>query len=292
MAKAPTNMAKSVKDRLLRIARREGRVFDVLLVRFALERLLYRLSISSHRDRFVLKGGMLVTIWVADDNRVTRDADFLGHGDSNPDRLVSDFREIMGIESSDGLIFDIDTLTATIIREDMEYGGVRLKTAAYLEKTRIPVTIDIGFGDALADATQRLNYPTLLDLPAPQVRSYPPATVIAEKFQAMVALGVLNGRMKDYYDLWAIPRAISIPDDDLDAAIRATFERRATPIPSERPPGLSAEMIGDQGKQQQWRAYAASLELANVSLETIIDAVWDLVGPSCGRLAATTGDEA
>jgi hypothetical protein len=225
---------------------------------------------------------MLVTIWVADDNRVTRDADFLGHGDSNPDRLVSDFREIMGIESSDGLIFDIDTLTATIIREDMEYGGVRLKTAAYLEKTRIPVTIDIGFGDALADATQRLNYPTLLDLPAPQVRSYPPATVIAEKFQAMVALGVLNGRMKDYYDLWAIPRAISIPDDDLDAAIRATFERRATPIPSERPPGLSAEMIGDQGKQQQWRAYAASLELANVSLETIIDAVWDLVGPHAG----------
>lgn len=292
MAKAPTNMAKSVKDRLLSIARREGRVFDVLLVRFALERLLYRLSISSHRDRFVLKGGMLVTIWVTDDNRVTRDADFLGHGDSNPDRLVSDFREIMGIESSDGLIFDIDALTATIIREDMEYGGVRLKTAAYLEKTRIPVTIDIGFGDALADATQRLNYPTLLDLPAPQVRSYPPATVIAEKFQAMVALGVLNGRMKDYYDLWAIPRAISIPADDLDAAIRATFERRATPIPNERPPGLSAEMIGDQGKQQQWRAYAASLELANVSLETIIDAVWDLVGPSCGRLAATTGDEA
>lgn len=292
MAKAPTNMAKSVKDRLLSIARREGRVFDVLLVRFVLERLLYRLSMSAHRDRFVLKGGMLVTIWVSDDNRVTRDADFLGHGDSNPDQLVFDFREIMGIESDDGLIFDIDALTATIIREDMEYGGVRLKTAAYLEKTRIPVTIDIGFGDALADATQRLNYPTLLDLPAPQVRSYPPATVIAEKFQAMVALGVLNGRMKDYYDLWAIPRAISIPDDDLDAAIRATFERRATPIPSERPPGLSAEMIGDQGKQQQWRAYAASLELANVSLETIIDAVWDLVGPSCGRLAATTGDEA
>lgn len=292
MAKAPTNMAKSVKDRLLSIARRDGRVFDVLLVRFALERLLYRLSMSAHRDRFVLKGGMLVTIWVSDDNRVTRDADFLGHGDSNPDRLVSDFREIMGVESDDGLIFDIDALTATIIREDMEYGGVRLKTAAYLEKTRIPVTIDIGFGDALADAPQRLNYPTLLDLPAPQVRSYPPATVIAEKFQAMVALGVLNGRMKDYYDLWAIPRAISIPDDDLDAAIRATFERRATPIPSERPPGLSAEMIGDQGKQQQWRAYAASLELANVSLETIIDAVWDLVGPSCGRLAATTGDVA
>ncbi|MES2176116.1 MAG: nucleotidyl transferase AbiEii/AbiGii toxin family protein [Pseudomonadota bacterium] len=159
-------MAKSVKDRLLNIARQEGRVFDVL--RFALERLLYRLSVSEHRDRFVLKGGMLVTVWVEDDNRVTRDADFLGHGDPDPERLAADFREIMAIESEDGLVFDLDALAATAIREDMEYGGTRLKTAAYIEKTRIPVTIDIGFGDAMADATQQLDYPTLLDLPAPQ----------------------------------------------------------------------------------------------------------------------------
>lgn len=292
MGKAPTNMAKSVKDRLLNIARKEGRAFDVLLVRFALERLLYRLSISAHRDRFVLKGGMLVTVWVADDNRVTRDADFLGHGDADPDRLAADFQEIMAIDSDDGLAFDIDALAATVIREEMEYGGVRLKTAAYLERTRIPVTVDIGFGDAMADATQRLDYPTLLDLPVPQVRSYPPATVIAEKFQAMVALGVLNGRMKDYYDLWAIPRAIDISDNDLDAAIRATFERRGTPIPNERPPGLSAEMVDDVVKQRQWRAYATSLELDNVSLESIIDAVWGLVGPSCTRIVSQAGGEA
>lgn len=291
MAKAPTNMAKSVKDRLLNIARKEGRAFDILLVRFALERLLYRLSISAHRDRFVLKGGMLVTVWVADDNRVTRDADFLGHGDADPDRLIADFGEIMAIESDDGLAFDIDALAATVIREEMEYGGVRLKTAAYLERTRIPVTIDIGFGDAMADAAQRLDYPTLLDLPAPQVRSYPPATVIAEKFQAMVALGVLNGRMKDYYDLWAIPRAIDISADDLDAAISATFERRRTLIPKERPPGLSVEMFGDEGKQRQWRAYAASLKLDAVSLESIIEEVWELVGPSCTRIVARSGNK-
>jgi predicted nucleotidyltransferase component of viral defense system len=292
MAKAPTNVAKSIKDRLLNIARKEGRAFDVLLVRFALERLLYRLSISAHSDRFVLKGGMLVTVWVADDNRVTRDADFLGHGDADPDRLIADFGEIMAIESDDGLAFDIDALTAMVIREEMEYGGVRLKTAAYLERTRIPVTIDIGFGDAMVDATQRLDYPTLLDLPAPQVRCYPPATVIAEKFQAMVELGVLNGRMKDYYDLWAIPRAIDISADDLDAAISATFERRRTPIPKERPPGLSAEMFGDEGKQRQWRAYAASLELDAISLESIIEAVWELVGPSCARIVARSDSEA
>lgn len=290
MAKTPTNMAKSVKDRLLNIARQEGRVFDVLLVRFALERLLYRLSVSEHRERFVLKGGMLVTVWVEDDNRVTRDADFLGHGDPDPERLAADFREIMAIESDDGLVFDLDVLAATAIREEMEYGGTRLKTAAYLEKTRIPVTIDIGFGDAMADATQQLDYPTLLDLPAPNVRAYPPATVIAEKFQAMVALGVLNGRMKDYYDLWAIPRALDIAADNLDAAITATFERRQTAIPKERPPGLSAEMVNDEVKQRQWRAYAASVELENVSLESIIDKVWELVGPSCARILAKAAE--
>lgn len=192
----------------------------------------------------------------------------------------------MSIESDDGLVFDLDALAATAIREEMEYGGTRLKTSAYLEKTRIPVTIDIGFGDAMADATQQLDYPTLLDLPAPNVRAYPPATVIAEKFQAMVALGVLNGRMKDYYDLWAIPRALDIAADDLDAAITATFERRQTAIPTERPPGLSAEMVDDEVKQRQWRAYAASVELQNVSLESIIDKVWGLVGPSCARIVA------
>ncbi len=290
MVRSPANLAKSVKDRLLNISRREGRAFDVLLVRFALERLLYRLSVSEYRERFVLKGGMLVTAWIDDDNRVTRDADFLGYGDANPDKLVADFRAIMQIEGDDGLVFDADGLVATAIREEMEYGGVRLKTAAYLERTRIPVTIDIGFGDALADAAQQLDYPTLLDLPVPHIRSYPPATVIAEKFQAMVALGVLNGRMKDYYDLWAIPRNLEIASEDLDVAIRATFERRGTPIPTERPPGLSAEMMEDETKQRQWRAYAASVELEGVGLNSIIDAVWNLVGPSCKRLTQRLPD--
>jgi hypothetical protein len=168
----------------------------------------------------------------------------------------------------------------------MEYGGVRLRTAAYLERTRIPVTIDIGFGDAMADATRQLEYPTLLDLPAPHVRSYPPATVVAEKFQAMVALGVLNGRMKDYYDLWAIPRNLAIAPNALDAAIRTTFERRKTASPTDRPPGLSAPMVEDETKQRQWRAYAASLELEAITLESVVDAIWDLVGPSCARLTA------
>jgi len=288
MAKPPVNLAKSVKDRLLNLARAEGKVFDVVLVRFALERLLYRLSLSAHRDRFVLKGGMLVTVWLDDDNRVTRDADFLGHGDADADRLVADFQEIMSVDVDDGLVFDVDNLSATAIREEMEYGGTRLKTVAYLEKTRIPITIDIGFGDAMADPTRQLDYPTMLDLPAPNIRTYPPATVIAEKFQAIVVLGIANGRMKDFYNLWAIPRSIDVPDEELDAALAATFARRETAMPTERPAGLTPEMADDANKQRQWKAYAASIELENVELQEVVDAIWALIGPACERLTRTS----
>ena len=228
---------------------------------------------------------MLVTVWLDDDNRVTRDADFLGHGDADSERHVADFREIMSVDVDDGLVFDVDNLSATAIREEMEYGGTRLKTVAYLEKTRIPITIDIGFGDAMADPTRQLDYPTLLDLPAPNIRTYPPATVIAEKFQAIVVLGIANGRMKDFYDLWAIPRSINVPDEELDAALAATFARRETAIPTERPAGLTPEMANDANKQRQWNAYAASIELENVKLQEVVDAIWALIGPACERLA-------
>jgi predicted nucleotidyltransferase component of viral defense system len=288
MARAPVNLPRSIKDRLLKLSRAEGRVFDVVLVRFALERLLYRLSLTSHRERFILKGGMLVTIWLEDDNRVTRDVDFLGHGDADAGKLVQDFQEIMSVDAEDGLVFDVGALTAAAIREEMEYGGTRLRTFAYLERTRIPITIDIGFGDALADATQELDYPTLLDLPAPRVRAYPPEAVIAEKFQAMVNLGILNGRMKDYYDLWAIPRTMTIAAENLDAAIAATFERRRTAVPTERPPGLTAEMVESADKQRQWRAYTYSIGLEAVPLQEVVDVVWDLVGNSCARLTSQT----
>ncbi len=284
MAREPANLAASVKDRLLNLARRDGRVFDVVLVRYALERLLYRLSVSQHRDRFVLKGGMLVTIWLAGGNRETRDADFLGHGDASEAMIRATFAEIMGIASDDGLRFDIDSMTATTIRDEMEYGGIRLRVPAYLERTRIPMVIDIGFGDALATAPEELAYPTLLDMKVPRIRSYPPATVIAEKFQAMVALGIGNGRMKDYYDLWALPQAMPIAADDLDAAIRATFERRRTDIPRERPPGLSNAFVNDDTKQRQWRAYATSIDLEGVALAEVVEAIWAFVQPSCLRL--------
>jgi Nucleotidyl transferase AbiEii toxin, Type IV TA system len=192
----------------------------------------------------------------------------------------------MALDGEDGLSFDVDRLSVTPIRDDMEYGGTRLRTTAYLERTRIPATLDIAFGDALADTPRELSYPTLLDMQPPNIHTYSPATVIAEKFQAMVALGIANGRMKDYYDLWAIPKTVKISGDELDAAIGATFARRETPIPAERPAGLSAEFTGDETKQRQWRAYAESIKLASISLEEIVEAVWALVEPSCERLTA------
>lgn len=292
MAKGTSNLAASIKQRLLNLARAEGRVYEVVLVRYALERLLYRLSISDQRDQFILKGGMLVTLWIESDNRETRDADFLGYGDADQEKLRAVFADMMSIEADDGLKFDVESLTATAIREEMEYGGVRLRTTAYLERSRIPITIDVGFGDALATAAPSFAYPSLLGMESPRIRAYPPATVIAEKFQAMVALGVANGRMKDYFDLWAIPRALPIVDADLDAAIRATFARRGTGIPLDRPPSLSATFTGDEAKQRQWRAYAQSIELEGVTLEEVVEAVWALVGPSCARTGSPSRDEA
>ncbi|MER9254529.1 nucleotidyl transferase AbiEii/AbiGii toxin family protein [Mesorhizobium sp. M0598] len=287
MASEGGNRAASIKQRLLNLARRDGRVYEVVLVRYALERLLYRLSISAQRDRFILKGGMLVTLWLEGGNRETRDADFLGFGDADQERLRTDFAEIMAINvDDDGLIFDIQELRATIIREDVAYNGVRLRTTALLERTRIPVTIDIGFGDILSTPAPTLAYPSLLGMETPSIRTYPPAAVIAEKFQAMVALGVINGRMKDYFDLWAIPQALTIPDAELDAAISATFKRRGTSIPTDLPPGLSEAFLRDASKQAQWRAYTRSIQLEGVTLDEVVAEIWKLVGPSCARLSA------
>lgn len=284
MAEPTGNIAASVKQRLLNISREQGRGFDILLVRFALERLLLRLSKSEYRDRFILKGGMLITQWFDHDNRETRDMDFLGFGSDEPEAVKSIFAKIMQIASDDGLAFDINTITAIPIREAMEYGGIRLRTAAYLEKTRVPVVLDIGFGDALADPGQTIDYPSILGMDRPSIRSYPPASVIAEKFQAVVALGLANGRMKDFYDLWAVPRALDIEAEALDAAIAATFERRGTPIPTERPAGLSQAMALEPTAQQRWRAYVESLGLPAADFQSVLDEIWELLGTSCARL--------
>lgn len=266
MAKPLTNLQDSVRQRLLNLAKTKQQPFDVVLVKYGIERVLLRLAGSEHRNRFVLKGGLLVTIWIDDLMRVTRDVDFLGYGDDDAETLKTVFKEILSIDLKDGLAFDVESLTAQPIREEAEYGGTRLKTTAYLANTRIPITIDIGFGDAVVPAVEEIDYPHLLDAEVTSVRAYPPATVIAEKFQAIIALGMINGRMKDYYDLWAIPQSVIIAGDALDAAIKATFDRRGTPVPNDIPPGLSEAFYTSPEKIRQWDAYARSINFSQASL--------------------------
>lgn len=265
------NMGASVRARLLDVARVRNQPHELLLTRYALERLLYRLSTTKHRERFVLKGAMLMTIWFDDPLRPTRDLDLLGFGDSDPQAMLAVFREICAVEIDDGVVFDVAGLQIDLIRENLEYGGLRIKTNATIGGARVRVVIDIGFGDAVEPGITELELPVLLDLPAPRLRAYPRETVIAEKFQAMVVLGRANSRMNDFHDIWVLSRAYEFSDDALARAIAATFARRKTPIPVERPYGLTRAFAEDSGKQQQWAAFADGVEAELPSLAKIVD---------------------
>ncbi len=255
MAKELKNVGASVRARLLQFAKASGQSFDLVLTRFALERLLYRLGQSPHADRFVLKGAMLMMSWFDDPHRGTRDLDLLGFGESEAEPMLATFREIMSLEAADGVEFDIAALRVDRIREELEYGGLRLRTTASISGARIGLTIDIGFGDAMEPGAEVLDYPSMLEFPAPRLRAYARETVIAEKFQAMVALGRANSRMKDFYDIWILSRSFAFEDDRLARAIAATFARRGTAIPAELPDGLTPAFAQDDQKQRQWKAF-------------------------------------
>jgi len=195
------NVAASVRARLLNLARERGQALELLLTRYALERLLHRLGLSRYRERFVLKGAMLLAVWIDDPTRATRDVDLLGFGDPSPEAILAAFREIVSIVVNDGLAFDAESMRLDAIREQLEYGGVRLRTTALLAGARIRAAIDIGIGDATEPGLVNLDLPVLLDQPKPNIRGYAPETVVAEKLQAMVVLGLANSRMKDFYDV-------------------------------------------------------------------------------------------
>ena len=190
---------------------------------YALERLLHRLSLSPHRERFVLKGAMLLATWFDEPHRATRDVDLLGFGDPAGEALLATFREVTAIDVDDGVSFDLKGLRIEAIRQEVEYGGSRLRTTAALAGARIPITVDIGFGDAVEPGIEYIDLPVLLDMPSPHLRAYPPETVIAEKFHAMVALGMANSRMKDYYDVWMLTSAFELEPSTLAAGHRGNL---------------------------------------------------------------------
>lgn len=263
MAREPRNIGASVRARLLDRSRAERSDYQILLTRYALERLLYRLSVSEHRDRFILKGAMLFVTWVADPFRPTRDLDLLGHGDSDVEAISDVFRAIcVQPVADDGVVFDVDALQAAPIREEVEYGGVRLRTTAMIAGARIPIQVDVGFGDAVTPAPVEVEYPTLLDNPAPHLRAYPVETVVAEKFEALTKLGIANGRLKDFYDLWLVSKTFNFDHQALTDAVHRTFQRRGTTLPSQPPTGLTDEFVA--AWSTQWRAFLGRERMAAV----------------------------
>ena len=252
----PVNMAASVHHQLLAMAKERNVDFNNLLTRYALERLLYRMSLSGFASRFVLKGALLFEIWSTEMFRTTKDADFLLLGPGSVSELETMFREICGVEvEEDGLRFLAETITAEEIREDQAYQGVRVTLLAMLGVARIPVQVDIGLGDAVVPAPQEANFPTLLGLPSPRLASYTRESAIAEKFEAMVALGMPNPRMKDLFDIWALSRRFSFRGPVLAGAIEATFRRRDREIPLAPPLALTSAFSRDSVKQMQWVAF-------------------------------------
>jgi hypothetical protein len=285
------NVAASVRQRLLSRAREQREDFGLLLTRFGTERLLYRLGESEYGASFVLKGAMLFPLWGMDKHRPTRDADLLGFGENTEAHLMEVFQDVCRLAvEDDGLRFDPQSVQAGAIREEMEYGGIRVRLTATLDGARISLQIDVGFGDAVTPAPGEVDYPTLLDLPAPRLRVYPRETVVAEKFQAMVHLGMANSRMKDFYDIWMLARFFEFDGTILARAIERTFERRQTAIPDEVPLPLTAEFYADPAKALQWRAFLGRNDLAEqgTSFETVAVAIERFLMPLC--LASHAGN--
>lgn len=260
----PKNIAASVKSRLQNAANRRGEDFNLLLLRYGIERLLFRLSQSIHADGFLLKGAMLFVVWDEKTHRPTRDLDLLGFGPSEKEDLKKIFQAVVSTPVvDDGLVFDPASVRAEEIREDNAYGGVRVRLMGKLGTAEVPVQIDVGVGDVVTPAPETAAFPTLLDFPAPKIRTYPVYTVVAEKFEAMTTLGLANTRMKDFHDVWFLARRFNLDAAILRQAIKATFARRKTPLP-QLPEPLTESLANDPAKQAQWTAFIRRNGLSGV----------------------------
>lgn len=265
------NRAASIRARLKQHADATKQDFNLVLTRYGLERLLYRLSISEHAPNFLLKGALLFQLWYGQEHRPTRDADLLGFGPDDVPTLVAVFRSVSGVVVDDGIVFDRESVTGAAIREGANYGGARIDLRATLDRARIALQVDIGFGDAVTPGPQPIQYPTLIaDVPAPAMRAYPKATVVAEKLHAVSVLGMTNSRMKDFFDLWVLLRDEAIDDAELQRAIEATFARRQTAVPSTLPIGLTDAFASDATKQVQWRAFLKKNGLDAIDLAEVV----------------------
>ncbi len=253
----PSGVAASVRQRLLNLAHQQRLDFQDVLRRYAIERLLYRLSQSEYASQFILKGAMLFTLWSGTPQRATQDLDLLGYGENSIAHFEDIFRRLCQLEldEPDGLEWQPELLKIQQMREEDQYQGLRVHLVARLAVARIAIQIDIGFGDTVTPAPEIVSFPTLLSFPAPQVRSYPRETVVAEKFQVMVSLELVNSRIKDFYDLWVLARHFAFDGPTLCRALQATFDRRSTPLPTEPPVAFTSAFAEDREKQRLWQAF-------------------------------------
>lgn len=285
MRKPSSPLAESVRTRLTNLSRQSGDNYQTLLTRYALERLLYRLSQSAHAERFVLKGAALYPLWARESKdlpyRPTRDLDFLGSGDPSVEGVLSAMREVLGqAVEPDAVEFDVGSLRGQRMREAELYEGCRLGLDATLGTAKIRVQMDFGFGDAITPAPRLEEYPTLLAFPAPRLRTYPRETVVAEKFEAMVSLGLLNTRMKDFFDVWLLQKHFAFDGDMLAQAVRNTFGRRQTALPTDLPLAFTPQFTADPAKIMAWRAFEGRAQIRNLpALDEVVAEVQTFLWP-------------
>lgn len=282
------NVAASVRAKLLNKARTEKRDFTLVLTRYALERLLYRLSISTHAEHFLLKGAPL--LWFDEPLRPTRDMDLLGFGLAEEPYLIEAFAELCELDVDDGIRFDAQSIRAEEIRKEANYAGIRVTLLGWVDGARCQVQVDVGYGDAVTPGPEAVEYPVMLDeFPAPKLRVYPRYTVVAEKLEALISLGVANSRMKDYFDLWVLARHSDFEGEVLRDAIGATLSRRGTDIPTDVPFGLTEAFATDAQKQMQWQGFLKKNRLEALTLEQIVADLQGFLMPPLSAMANGQG---
>ena len=260
--KSPSNLAASVRQRLLNRAKTDHRPFNELLQYYAMERFLYRLSRSPHAKRFVLKGALMLRAWNSPEFRPTMDIDVLGKTKNEDANLIAKIKDVIAVEvPPDGLVFDPDSIRAERITQDADYEGIRLRFKAALDSAKVTIQIDVGFGDVVFPEPQPCTLPTLLDFPPPKLMGYSRESAIAEKFEAMVRHRELNSRMKDFYDVWLLTRQFDFEGKQLGEAIRLTFDKRGVPLP-EVIIAFTDSFISD--KQVAWTAFRKRLEQESI----------------------------
>ena len=274
------NLPASVQARLLNIAKAEGRDYAQVLTKYALERLLYRLSVSKHAESFLLKGALLFDLWFDIPLRPTRDIDLLGFGLAELPHVIGVFEDLCQMGSEDGMMFLADSIKAEEIRKEANYTGIRVSMVALLGTARTAIQVDIGYGDAVTPPPETATYPVLLeDFPAPVLRVYPRYTVVAEKIETIVTLGIANSRMKDYFDLYVLNKHGGFDPEILRSAITATFARRGRALPKNIPVGLSDEFGADKQKQLQWKAFIKKNQLKNTELIDVVQTIRGWLAP-------------